>query len=157
MLVIPVNTEDKSIVIVILEHDNFERMANADPVTLQSNDAGGILDIQHPDNYEIVIAYEEDSSTIMGFAQRGDMQGLLAHIARGFKYVEGVDGVQIKSVDPENCRWTVHGDSDKKIYRSGCGQLLELTDDKRQSFYFCPFCGKPIIKERISCAEDTAE
>ena len=45
----------------------------------------------------------------------------------------------------EGCRWFLY-DDDANVYRSGCGEDFQFTDDgpEANGFRFCHGCGKPI-------------
>jgi hypothetical protein len=85
----------RSILIVIIQRDNLERMREGDPITLESPSNGGIMPIpKYILDYNMLIAYEEDEPKVMDFAKRRDWYGLVAYLERGRKFIKGVDGVE---------------------------------------------------------------
>jgi len=99
MIVMPVNGPDKTLLVVIIETDNLERMKLADPITLNSVQQGGVVNIRHPHNCEILIAYEEDTSFIMALGKNNDFEGVYKYLIRGFQFKPEIDGdVHIQSL-----------------------------------------------------------
>jgi len=147
MIILPINTDDQTLIVVVIEKENLERMKQADPITLHSIEQGGTIDILHPNNYEIVLAYEEDSTILMAMAQRGDVRGMLRYLSRGFNHIEGVDGVKTEHIGQEHCSWTCTGQFN--IWKSSCDHELELHggDPTANGMEYCTFCGKPLKQE----------
>jgi hypothetical protein len=82
----------QSILFIVLEKDNVERMKMADPVTLESIRKGGMLaPIMYPRNFSILVAIEEDSDEVYRRA-RGNRMEFLEWLERGRVFIEGVDG-----------------------------------------------------------------
>lgn len=99
MMILPLNLGKRSVLVIIIEPNNFERMKLGDPLTLMPKEQGGVLDIKNPENLEIVIAYEEDLQLLYEMAGRGDVAGVLKRISRGFRQIKGVDGVKAAAVN----------------------------------------------------------
>ena len=83
-------TEDRlsgqSLVVVVIERDNLKRMDQGDPITLRTRKMGGSLEVvEHPDNLQLIIAFENDSGPVYEFMQRQDGVGLLRYLMRGFE------------------------------------------------------------------------
>jgi hypothetical protein len=95
MLFMPLNLPGETILVVILERDNLERMKTGDPVTLESGPRGGLVPtLVYPENTSLLIAYEEDSAVIYEMASRKDFAGIVRHLERGRQWKPGFDGVQ---------------------------------------------------------------
>jgi hypothetical protein len=83
----------ESLLVIVIEQDNLERMAKADPITLKSKRGGGILvPAEHPENLRVVVALEKDSAHVYEFLERQDRAGLLQYLMRGYQAL-GTDGV----------------------------------------------------------------
>lgn len=92
MLFIPMHLADKTILVVILERENLERMKIGDPVTLESGPRGGLLpNLPYPGNTSLLIAYEEDLGVIYEMAARQDLAGIVRHLERGRQWKPGLD------------------------------------------------------------------
>lgn len=97
MIFIPVNspTIRQSLLIVVLEKNNVERMQAADPLTIECKVAGGLMPtIEYPDQLNLMIAYEDRVDWIGELAEKGDLGEIIRRLNRGFKYVEGEDGIE---------------------------------------------------------------
>lgn len=82
----------QSILFIVLERDNLERMKKADPVTLESIRKGGLLQpIMYPRNFSILIAYEEDDAELYRRA-KGDKLEFLRWLERNRIFDPNVDG-----------------------------------------------------------------
>ena len=95
MLVTMVNDTfaQRSILYVIIEKDNLERMEKADPITLESVAAGGLLaPIQFPEDFSLLIAYEPNTEELYEKARRGGIE-FMRYLERGRVWKPGVDGV----------------------------------------------------------------
>jgi hypothetical protein len=85
---------NKSILVVVIEKDNLERMTKADPITLESlNNRGMLPPPKYPLNFSILIAYEEDQDELYKQIRRNNIN-LLNWLERGRVFIKGVDGVQ---------------------------------------------------------------
>jgi hypothetical protein len=86
-------TESKeSILVVIMEQENVDRMAKADPITLESISRGGFLPApEFPEQFSILVAYEPDSKELQARAAVGGVEFLM-WLERGRKWIEGTDG-----------------------------------------------------------------
>ena len=92
MIATVINHDDsrESIIIVVLEPDNLDRMRRADPVTLETKLSDGVLDaVKYPDRLRLLIAYEENDVELWKQARSG---GLLHYLLRGVKWLRDLDG-----------------------------------------------------------------
>ena len=86
-----------SILYVIIEKNNLERMEKADPITLESIPKGGILPrVMFPDNFSVLIAYEPNAEELYAKARKGGVE-FTAYLERGRVFDPKTDG-------PENAR-----------------------------------------------------
>jgi len=84
----------RSILIVVLEDNNLDRMKKADAVTLESILNGGVLPPpRYPLNLNVLIAYEPDEVELYKRSQ-GDPWELLEWLERGREFIKGVDGTE---------------------------------------------------------------
>jgi DNA-directed RNA polymerase subunit H (RpoH/RPB5) len=85
---------DRTVLVVVIEKENLDRMLKADPITLESKQQGGKVMpiIRHPENLSILIAYEEDQPELYRIAQAGDLVRLLTYLERNRKWKPEVDG-----------------------------------------------------------------
>lgn len=82
----------QSILIVVIERDNLDRMRKADPVTLESIPKGGILKPPlYPLNFSTLIAYEPDAEELKAKAT-GNALEFLQWLERGRVFIQGKDG-----------------------------------------------------------------
>ena len=82
----------QSILLVVIERDNFDRMKKADPITLESTQAGGLLPPpSYPLNLSLLIAYEEDQDDLYRRAKKNAAE-MLKWLERGRVFIKGVDG-----------------------------------------------------------------
>ena len=82
----------QSILFIVLERDNVERMRKADSVTLESICKGGLLQpIMYPRNFSIFVAIEEDQDELYRRA-RGDRLEFLRWLERNRVFIPSVDG-----------------------------------------------------------------
>lgn len=83
-----------SVLVVVIEPENLERMKTGDPATLESVSQGGILmPPKFPLRLSTLIAYESDTAELYIKAQ-GDPLEFLRWLERGRVWVEGKDGVE---------------------------------------------------------------
>jgi hypothetical protein len=83
---------EATLLCIVLESENVERMKKADPVTLESIRRGGILTpIKYPKNCSILIAIEEDYKELHQKLQ-GDRAELVKWLERGRVFIQGIDG-----------------------------------------------------------------
>jgi hypothetical protein len=97
MIFIPIHNhaERWTALIVVIEADNLERMKKADPITLESKSKGGLMPVlPYPSNTSLLIAYEEDAGPIYEMAQKHDVVGIVKHLERNRRFIEGLDGTQ---------------------------------------------------------------
>jgi hypothetical protein len=89
------DTRGESILLVVIEKENLDRMKEADPISLESYNSGGILPPpDYPDRLVVLIAYEEDEVELYKMARAGDNAALVRWLARGFKFKRGLDGTE---------------------------------------------------------------
>jgi len=70
MAIVDLPAERRSVLIVVIEPDNLERMKKADPVTLESSLQGGLLKPPaYPLDFSVLIGYEEDSAKLYELAK----------------------------------------------------------------------------------------
>jgi hypothetical protein len=100
MSMVNLELELRSVLLVIIEKDNLERMQKADPVTLESFARGGGLQYPaFPRNLSVLIAYEEDQPKLYELAKAAnkDAEGVMAlfkYLERGREFIEGKDGMK---------------------------------------------------------------
>jgi hypothetical protein len=95
MLVTMVNDSftKRSVLYVVIEKDNLERMEKADPFTLEAVREGGVMPpIEFPDNFNLLIAYEPNSEELQEMARRGGFE-FMRYLERGRVWKPEVDGV----------------------------------------------------------------
>jgi hypothetical protein len=96
MLVAMINISElkQSILVVVIEQENLERMKLADPITLESHLAGGMLPPPgYPLNFSVLIAHEEDSEELYKQAKIGGV-GFMRWLERGRKFNPSKDGLK---------------------------------------------------------------
>jgi hypothetical protein len=87
--------EQRSVLAVIIEPDNLNRMCKADPITLESMFHGGALaPPRYPNNFNILIAYEDNQPELLAIAEQRDFAALMHYLERGRKFIKGVDGME---------------------------------------------------------------
>jgi hypothetical protein len=85
----------RSIMVVVIESDNLRRMQLGDPCTLESvNNKGVLPGPLYPQNFNVLIAYDEDEKKLMEMA-RGPAYEFLRYLERGRKFYPGIDGVEV--------------------------------------------------------------
>ena len=97
MIAAMVNFDDQkqTILVIVIEPDNFERMKEADPVTLESTTEGGWLQPpQFPFNFSILFGYETNQEELHSKAKTLNPAEFIKWLERGRKFIPGVDGVQ---------------------------------------------------------------
>jgi hypothetical protein len=83
----------ESLLVIVIEQDNLERMEKADPITLKSKRSGGLLaPVEHPDNLHVMVAFEKNSGYVYELLQQQDKRGLLQYLMRGYE-LQITDGV----------------------------------------------------------------
>jgi hypothetical protein len=93
-----ISEEKKSVLLVVIEKENFERMQQADPITLESIPEGGILTPPlFPFDFSVLIAYEENQKELYEKAREGGSK-FLGWLERNRRFDPSVDGVDKVSV-----------------------------------------------------------
>jgi hypothetical protein len=88
----------QSILIVVIEPENLERMKTGDPATLESIAKGGILvPPLFPLNFSTLLAYEPDTAELYIKAQGPPLE-FLQWLERGRVFIPGKDGVENSKV-----------------------------------------------------------
>lgn len=88
----------RSVLVVVIEKDNFSRMQCADPITLESSERGGMMPpIKFPENFSMLLAYEEDQPELYRIGATGDSIALLRYLERNRKWEPNKDGVENSS------------------------------------------------------------
>jgi hypothetical protein len=95
MLFIPFHEHEKrrTVLAVVIETDNLERMKAADPITIESDSRGGLMPhLPYPDNTSLLIAFESDTAPILELARKQNVIGLFQYLERGFQFKQDIDG-----------------------------------------------------------------
>jgi hypothetical protein len=80
------NLNEESLLVIVIEADNLDRMKKSDPITLKSEQMGGILKtVGHAARFRVLVAYEQDSGPLYEFLQKQDQGGLMQYLLRGYK------------------------------------------------------------------------
>lgn len=88
-----IDKTQESILVVVIEKDNLERMENADPITLESIHRGGMMPVpKYPQAFSMLIACEKDEVELYRRVREEGAVELFAWLERGRTWVEGVDG-----------------------------------------------------------------
>jgi hypothetical protein len=90
MLVIPWDNEKLqwSLLAIVIEKENFDRLQKADPLTLEAFALGGVIPRDFPkyrDQFRIMIAYEEEMAQLYEWARHGQAHLIFKHLLRGFQ------------------------------------------------------------------------
>ncbi len=92
MVTMMINFSDRSLLVVVIERENLDRMRKADPITLESFKHGGLLPVpEHPDNFSVIIAYEEDDAELYRMA-RGPLREFVRWLERERRWNDNTDG-----------------------------------------------------------------
>ena len=95
MIVSMVNIDSlgESVLVVVIERDNLERMKSADPISLESVNRDGMLPVpKYPQKMSVLVGYEEDEVELYRRARETSPIDLLRWLERGRKFMDGVDG-----------------------------------------------------------------
>lgn len=98
MIVTMVNIDQikRTVLIVVLEPDNWKRMEQHDAVTLECKKDGGVLETpKYPDRMSLMIAYENEVERLHQVIAAGNMRDLFTFLERGRKFIKGVDGAHM--------------------------------------------------------------
>ena len=93
-----------SLIIIVIQPDNLERMHQHDPITLETRKAGGVLPVvKYPENLNLLIAYEEQDQELLKIVDGGSIGDLIEFLRRGYKFIRGLDGTHLayKINDPK--------------------------------------------------------
>jgi hypothetical protein len=94
MAMLNLEESKQSILLVVIERDNLDRMKKADPITLESVNVGGLLEPpKYPEKFSMLLAYEDDDDEVYKRV-RGDRMEFLRWLERGRKFIKGVDGIE---------------------------------------------------------------
>jgi hypothetical protein len=76
--------QEHSVLVLIIEKANLDRMRLGDPITLESRRMGGkvLPTIRFPNNLSLLIAYEEDEIELYRLATKGDARLLMKYLER---------------------------------------------------------------------------
>lgn len=86
--VINFSQQERSLILIVLERDNLDRMKSADPVTLETKELYGVLDPPaYPNRLSLIIAYEEDDAELYRMATQADASELMNYLSRGIKFL----------------------------------------------------------------------
>lgn len=86
------DAEKRSVLVIVIESDNFKRMQKADPITLESLPAGGVLPSPgYPQNFSVLVGYEEDEVALYRLARQGAGE-FVRYLERGRTWDESTDG-----------------------------------------------------------------
>jgi hypothetical protein len=94
---INVHDEQRTVLAIVLEKDNLERMKQGDPATLESVNFGGVLPAPaYWQRLSILIAYLEDSTEFYEIARRSkaDPVELLRYLEKNRQWRPEVDGLK---------------------------------------------------------------
>jgi hypothetical protein len=90
-----VDFKQQSILFIVIEKENLDRMKKADPITLESVKSGGVLgQPKYPKDFSMLIAYEEECAEIYNLAKRGDAFEILRFLERGRVFDPATDGAK---------------------------------------------------------------
>jgi hypothetical protein len=95
MIAAMVNIDERqqSVLVVVIEKDNLDRMKQADPITLESIRAGGALvPPRYPLNLSLLLAYEENDAELYRMAKSANSLDFIKYLERGFKFKPEIDG-----------------------------------------------------------------
>ena len=85
-------TVQPDLLVIVIEVDNLERMIKSDPITLESGVLDGFLPtLESPNRMRLIIAYESDSKKLYEIIRTGNIETILDHLTRGYKFTD-VDG-----------------------------------------------------------------
>jgi hypothetical protein len=90
---INIDEVSRSVLLVVIEKENLDRMKRADPITLESIPSGGILGRpKYPNDFNLLVAYEEESAELYKLVQTGSGADLLRYLERGRVFDPNTDG-----------------------------------------------------------------
>jgi hypothetical protein len=96
LVYVDIPEKQRTVLCIVLEKDNLDRMREGDPVTLESPDAGGLLRRpRFPEGLSILVAYLEDSAEFYEIADKnvGNPRALLRYLEKKRQWRPEVDGV----------------------------------------------------------------
>lgn len=95
MLILPFQLPDGSprgpiVLVLVLEKENMDRMKEADPFDVHFSAYKSHIPVDRPiRQLDIIVAYEEDTNTLMEFQSKNDLAGLMKWLHRGRKIIAG--------------------------------------------------------------------
>lgn len=96
MITVPINLpgDQRSILLIVIERENLDRMKKADPITLESGSLGGLVMplVKYPANLSLLIAYEEDDVELYSLARKNDVFAIVEWLERGKVFDPKMDG-----------------------------------------------------------------
>jgi hypothetical protein len=95
LISLDVDVEQHSVIAVVIEKDNFARMQEGDPVTIESRIRGGMLaPARYPLNTSLLIAYLEDTKEFYAIAAKRDPVLLIEYLESKRQFKPEVDGAE---------------------------------------------------------------
>lgn len=89
-----IDSLQQSIIVIVIQPENLNRMRKADPVTLEAKVRGGMLmPARYPNNVSVLVAYEDDEGGLYERIRTGGVMGLLEYLERGRQWLP-VDGLK---------------------------------------------------------------
>jgi hypothetical protein len=92
-----ISAAQRTVLCIVLEKDNLDRMRAGDPVTLESCNGGGLLPVpRYPEHLSILVAYLEDSTEFYEIARKnpGNPMSLLSYLEKKRQWRPEVDGTE---------------------------------------------------------------
>ena len=82
------NDHDReTMIVIVIEPDNLHRMEQADPITLEVAQRGGMLKpVKYPEGLRLMIAYEPEPGRFYEMIQQGRTVDMLRDLMRGYKF-----------------------------------------------------------------------
>lgn len=98
MVIIPIKYADnRNILVVIIEEQNFERMKNHDPITIHADEKDGLLPRAEYESIMICYASAADMVHLTGLVRNKQIQEILKYLTSGYVFdpAQG-DGVKVE-------------------------------------------------------------
>lgn len=98
------DAHQETTIFVVLETPNVERMAQADPVTLNSLEYGGFIrPVKYPQRTQLIVCYEPNSEQMHAMASMGGTAELVRYLMRGYNFdTKTGDGTGVKPLTLRN-------------------------------------------------------